>query len=335
MNNRDFYKDIMSNVQPSEKSVERIFDMSKKKTKERMKLAPVLAFAACLTILVTAVFGGSAITARLNPVVTDGNTTLAPGSKHAQNVTHSVNNFFTLTAYAEKSDETQAITKSSKYTLQDSKIKAYYDNDGYYTVHMKGKSGFEVNGENIKTVRYQCKSGNFGHCIDFSKMEYLKRQNKYYDAIIPYSNDLKNLSGSALTSEVFKNYENGEYDEYFESKKPVSEFLKAELVYDENENIIGVGFVSLEIYHSISSKKDTQDFTFTNFMNYKKDFNSIYWEPNTSVLFTEDGKSRGVKIEELEHDTLTVTVTYNDGSSECQSYDLGFNANGNLEIQKL
>lgn len=335
MNNRDFYKDIMSNVQPSEESVERIFDMSNKKTKKRIKLAPVLAFAACLTILVTAVFGGSAITAKLNPVVTDGNTTLAPGSKHAHIVTNSVNNFFTLTAYAEDSGETQAITKSSKYTLQDSKIKAFYDNDGYYTVQMSGKSGFEVNGENIKTVRYQCKNGNFGLCIDFSKMEYLKKQNQYYDAIIPYSDDLKNLSGSALTSEVFKNYENGKYDEYFESKKLISEFLKAELVYDDNEKIIGVGFVSLDTYHSISSEGDTQDFTFTNLMNDKKDFNSIYWDPNTSALFTEDGKSSGVKIEELEHDTLTITVTYNDGSSQCQRYDLGFNANGNLVIQKL
>ncbi len=326
--NRIEFKKAMSGVQSSEQTIERIMDMPNKHSKKRFKIAPALALAACLTIIITGIFGSSAITTKIAHIVPNDN------NSNTSIATPNENKYFTITAYAEEG-KAQNITKSSTYTMQDSKIKAYYDKDGYYTVKTNGSSSFEVNGENIKTVRYQCEKGDFGICIDYNKKLYLEKQNKYYDAIIPYSAELQKLSGTELTKTVFKNYENGKYDEYFNNKKPVTDFIKVEKVYDDNEKITGVGFVSLETYHSISSKNNCKDFTFTNYMNFTENFNFVYWSPNTDALFTKDGKSTGVTFDEIEHDTLKVTVEFNDGSTQTASYDLGFNADGNLVIQKI
>lgn len=323
--NRTEFKQAMSGVQSSEQTIERIIDMTNKEPKKRLKLASSLALVACLAVIAAGVFGSNAITAKINPVKVTEDTT--------QNTLIS-NNLFTITAYA-KDGERQNITKSSQYIMQDSKIKAYYDKDGYYTVETSGESSFEVNGENIKSVRYQCENGDFGRCIDPNKKQYLEKQNKYYDAIIPYSSDLQELSGTQLTKIVFENYENGKYDGYFKNKKPVTDYLKVDKVYDDDEKIIGVGFVTVDTYNSISSGRNCRDFTFTNYMNYTENFNFVYWHPDTSVLFTEDGKSTDMSFDEIEHDTLKITVEFNDGSTQTACYDLGYNADGYMVIQKI
>lgn len=320
MNNKDFYKDIMSDVRPSEQAVERIMDMANTETKKRNYLKPILAVAVCAVIIAAGIFAGGGAISKKKPLDNASNTAESiPKSDH----------FFILTAYAEDSGEAKSINEPVKYTMQTSKLTAYRDNDGLYTVEMSGKSKFEVQGDNIKSVRYQCENGNFGLCVDFNKIEYLKKQNKYYDAVIPYSEDLQKLSDAELTETVFKNCENGKYDEYFKEKKPVSDYLKAEKVYD-GEKVVGIGFLTAEMYRSVSSENNCRDFIYTNCLSSDEFLNYACWNPDTTKLFS----AGEIGFDELEHDKLTITVSFNDGTVQTQSYDLGFNKNGNLEIQK-
>ncbi|MBP9988618.1 MAG: hypothetical protein KBT46_03890 [Ruminococcus sp.] len=326
MNNKDFYKNVMSGVRPSEQTVERIINMADTDIKKRNILKPILAVAVCVALIATEIFAGGVLSKK--PLTEKNNN-----SEASESISR-LNNVFILTAYAENGEEVKSITDSGKYTIQNSKINAYYDNDGIYVVEMSGKSNFEVKGDNIKSVRYQCKNGSFGHCVDFNKIEYLKEQNKYYDAIVPYSEDLQKLSDDELTEKVFENCENGKYDEYFKEKKPVSAYLKAEKIYN-GEKIIGIGFLSAKTYQSVSSGNNCNDFTYINYLRSEEFLNYTYWSPDTTKLFGLDGKASGISFDELEHDTFKITVEFNDGSLQTQSYDLGFNKNGNLEIQKI
>ncbi len=325
MNNKDFYKDIMSGVQPSEQAVERIMDMANADNKKRNYLKPILAVAVCAAIIVTGILARNVVTSKKKAF--DNSVSML------ENIPK-VNNIFVLTAYAEDSGEEKSIKESCKYTMQTLRITAYRENDGNYTVEMSGKSKFGVKGKNIKSVRYQCENGCFRGCVDFNKIEYLKKQNKYYDAVIPYSEDLQKLSDSEFIKKVFENYEKGEYENYFKEKKPVSDYLKAEKVYD-GENIVGIGFLSTETYRSVSSENNCNDFTYTNYFNSEEFLNYACWNPDAKELFSSDGAASGISFDELGHDRLTITVEFNDGSLQTQSYGLGFNKNGNLEIQKI
>lgn len=317
-------KGTFDNIRPSDECLERIIQMKDKKQR-KIKLAPSLALAACVAIIATSVIGGSLIPAK-NEIITTKNPT--------NNVVSNANNFFTITAKA-KDGETQIITSDKEFVMQDLKIKTYYDKNGIYTIDSSSDSAFEVNGENIKSVRYQCNNGRLGQCIDFNKIEYLEEQGKYYDFIVPYEDDLKDLNGIKLTDKAFDNYKNGKYDEYIKVKRPIDDYYTARLVYDKDENITGVGFLLTETYKSVSSGYESKDFTYTNYYNRTKDFNYVYWEPNLTELYTEDGKSTGVKVEELQHDTLSITVEFNDSSRQTVQYDLAFNANGELVVNLI
>lgn len=62
MNNKKFYKDIMSNVQPSEQSVKRIFDMTvEKKANKGLTFKKLASAALAFALLIGGVFGGNAI----------------------------------------------------------------------------------------------------------------------------------------------------------------------------------------------------------------------------------------------------------------------------------
>lgn len=322
MNNKDLYKDIMSYVHPSEHSVERIMDMANDDNKKRNIIKPILAVFACVALLVTSVLSGVIFISKNN---SNKSNLLQKNAK--------INNLFILTAHAEE-NENQKIIKSSKYIMQNSKIKMDYDSDGSIIVSFSGESNFEVSGENIKTVRYQCDNGKFGLLVDFNKKEYLIQQNQYFDAIIPYSEDLQNKTRDEFNKIISDNFLKGEYDEYFKMKKSISDYIDFEKIYDESDKVVGVGFVSEESFQNISSH-ESKDFTFVNHFNRKNDFNYAHWEPSAEMYASliEKGRVNELHFEELEHDKLTITVEFNDGEIQTESYDLGFNKNGNLEIQ--
>lgn len=321
MNNKEFYKDIMSGVQPSESSVERIMDMTKE-SKKKFKLAPALALVACVAIIVTGVFGGTAISAKLNPV-------------DVTNTISSSNNFFTITAYAGEGDNRVGKKlNDDNIVLMDYHFSRKYDKDGAIELHGSGDSSFSVTGENIKSVSYSCKNGVLGYIIDYNKIVYLRSIGKYYDVILPYLDEYKH-SGDEW--EVFKEYfSKGEYDQYFTNteKKSIDDYYQAELVYDDDENIIGVGVITNKTWDKVHDYGELKEYTFENYMNVNTEFHNVYWEPNDDD-FDKLVKDMNMGYDEIKHDTFTVTVKFNDGSTQSISYDLGFNKDGNLVIEKL
>lgn len=321
MNNRELYKDIMSGIQPSEQSVERIMDMTKE-SKKKFKLAPALALVACVAIVVTGVFGGTAISAKVNPVDI---TTEKPPSK----------NVFTITAYAGEGDN--RVSKElddDNIVLMDYRFTRKYDKDGAIELHGSGESSFSVTGENIKSVTYSCKNGEIDYMFDYNKIIYLRSIGKYYDVILPYLDEYKH---SRDEWEVFKeHFNNGEYNQYFTNteKKSIDEYYQAELVYDDDENIIGVGVITKETWDKVHDFGELKEYTFENYMNVNTEFHSVYWEPNDDDI-DKLVRDMSMGYDEIKHDTFTVTVEFNDGSTQSISYDLGFNKDGNLVIEKL
>lgn len=166
MNKKEFKK-AMSGVQSSEQTIERIMDMTNNNnTKKRFRLAPALALVACLAILITGIFGGNAITAKIGhiaPMDTNNNQAIT---------TPNANNFFTLTVYAKDNNDNQKeidLSKDKAAKAEGLRIKlAKTGTDAstvyvYDTVEWEAKSGFRVDGKNIKSATYSAERGGFSY----------------------------------------------------------------------------------------------------------------------------------------------------------------------------
>lgn len=324
--NRKEYKKSMSGIHPSDQVVERIMDMTKKETKKEFKTAPVVAIVACLAVLVTGIFGGSAISAKLNPVVNDNNIITE----------QSANNIFTITAYAgEGENKTATVLNEDSIVLSDYNLSKRMGEDGNMEIRGHGESGFSVAGENIKSVAYSVKNGSISFIVDINKVNYLKSQNKYFEIILPYLDEYKNIKGSSRFDVFKEHFEKGEYDKYFTNvqKKSIDEYYQAEYVYNNDEEIIGIGVVTKETWETVFDNGELKDYTFENYFKTNEPFAEPYWEPDMNE--TDKLLKGKIDFDEIKHDTLTVTVQFEDGSNQSVSYDLGFNSNGNLVIQKL
>lgn len=151
-------KNTFSNIHPSAECLERIMEMPKE-NKNKIKFKPALALVAVVAVVVAGAFGGSAISAKLNPTVIP------------QTTTNSVkeNNFFAITAYAydEKGEPKKVELKDDKLVKTDVRI-SFKKTDVATTgsdceVHTKSDNGFIVDGENIESVSYYAKGGSFSY----------------------------------------------------------------------------------------------------------------------------------------------------------------------------
>lgn len=153
--NRKEYKKSMSGIHPSEQVVERIIDMSNENTKKRIKFAPVIALVACLAILITGAFGGSAISAKLNPV----------------------KEMFVITAYANDEiielKENEMVKSSLKLTCEIDGGTG--DVDGVVTDY---DTSFVVDGKNIATITYSSDRGSFDYQSENPSKEEIKYGNE-------------------------------------------------------------------------------------------------------------------------------------------------------------
>ena len=327
--NRNSIKDTFSNIRPSDECIERVLNMTKGNNKKRIKLAPTLAIVACMAILVTGIFGSGAISGRTKVDDVLPSTT----QDFAQ-----ANNFFTITAYAEEGEE-KIPTKltDDKVILQDYKIFRQYDADGILELRGHGESSFSVIGENIKSVTYSCKTGILSFIVDINKVNYLISEGKYYDVILPYLDEYKNIKGSQRWDVFAEHFEKGDYDEYFKDagKKKLEDYYTVKEVYnDDDTEVIGIGVVSNETWETVSDKGCMKEYTFENYFNTTESFAEIYWcydDTQAENLL----KDTNMGFEKIPHDILTITVEFNDSSKQVASYDLGFNAEGYLVIQKL
>lgn len=328
--NRNSIKGTFSNIRPSDECIERVLNMTKdNKNTKRIKFAPALAIVACMAILVTGIFGSGAV---------NGRTKVADALPSTTQATAPSNNFFTITAYAEEGGEKiPTELKDDKVVLQDYRIWRQYDADGALELHGSGKSGFSVSGENIKSVTYSCKTGIIRFSVDINKVNYLIKEGKYYDVILPYLDEYKNIKGSQRWEVFAEHFEKGDYDEYFKEvgKKKLEDYYIVREVYnDDDTEVIGIGVLSNETWKTVSDKGWMKEYTFENYFNTTEAFAEVYWELDDTQA-EKLLRDTNMGYEEIPYDTLTITVEFNDGSKQVASYDLGFNADGNLVIQKL
>lgn len=166
--NRKEFKQAMSGVQSSEQTLERIMDMTKENTKKRIKFAPAIALVACLAILITGVFGGSIISAKVN----------AP------------TDLFTITAYA---CDKKVDLKENEVVKTSTRIEIHKHADDDYSVKWTDRgSSFSISGKEMESVIYYCNAGSFAYETDNStEVEQTHLGNGGYGSKITFSN-LKN-----------------------------------------------------------------------------------------------------------------------------------------------
>ncbi|MDE6125013.1 MAG: hypothetical protein K2G22_07295 [Eubacterium sp.] len=115
---------------------------------------------------------------------------------------------------------------------------------------------------------------------------------------------------------LYSRIENGYYDEIVDKSKlkPYEEHSAAEIVYDENRNEIGVGFVSKENYDKCnaafvySDGTPVREYTFENYYNKTENIGPVIWYTDFSLIFEKPKTS----FSKIPHDTITVEVTFND-----------------------
>ena len=203
-------------------------------------------------------------------------------------------------------------------------------------------SDFVISGKNIKSVKYSCISGSL--VINYIKMaEYLNNNAMLYDIVVPKEvGDKMNLA--AMTSEeINKRVKNGEFDEYFKGKAIAKGGYAAFWDIYAEDNYpgykSGYGLVSNENmkkiypYHDVFNEtgKMPKEYIFENIL--KKSENIAYsgWSPDTSKI-EYNGEYHFSKVPQ---DTLTVEITYNNGSKEKASYLLSYSDDGNLSIKQI
>ena len=254
-------------------------------------------------------------------------------------------NTFILTVYASETDEpiyTQI--NADMVTLPDYKLNDVIpdpdspDSDGVAYIET-GDLSFEIKGENIESVRIQSDISEF-HILDFTKLEYLKANDEWYDLVVPYSDEYVGKSHNERVDIMLKHIENGDYDEYIVGKviKSADEYAGADIIYDENENEIGVGLVSVETFSEFwfnYAQKEpwSNDYTFINLFK-EKEFSCVaqvspldWYE----ILFED----MNTPYSQLPHDTIKIDVTFNDGTVKYGKYDLSLNDSGELVIKTL
>lgn len=197
----------MSGIQPSEKVIERIMDMTKEtKAKKGFRLAPLLAAVVVLAIIVTGVFGGTAMSARIKPI-------------EGTNLTTSTKNFFTITAYAQDDTGKKKMIdlKDDEIIKTDVKLQFDWENPAKTgsdcAVHIKSDNGFVVKGQNIKRIIYSSKNGTFSYSSVAAEESFDVQGDfgEFEGAYIPTASKLTITPKTSNTDEFLEIYYNPEH----------------------------------------------------------------------------------------------------------------------------
>lgn len=336
--NKDFYKATLSSVRHSDELTERIMDMTtEKKSQNNHPMFQRLAVAALAFVLF--IGGGFGVNRFINKEQITPSPSVSSGNTLAQ-----ANNRFIITAFAAEGEKITINDNKKEMTMPAMKLEMMKSEDGHLVVDGEGTSMFCISGDNIASVRYQCKVGEF-NIMDFDLKRHLEQNGEYYDIIVPYTEEYEINGETNLLQMMYNHIQNGDYDKYFTSipKKDISDYKDAEYVYDENEKIIGVGLLSNEKYEMISpgyhTKTDTltamRDYTFVNYSNATENIANNSWNPNVDSLFENENDLSGEKFTKIPHDTVTVEVTFHDGIVQSKSFDFSFNKNGELVIKNM
>ncbi|MDE7124494.1 MAG: hypothetical protein K2N83_03280 [Eubacterium sp.] len=327
-------KNSINSIEPDSCMQTRLFaeisskEKSKNKSKKGFKVA-ISAVLCCAILIVGLGFGIPKMA-----IIDSNNNVVASDVDYA-------GNYFVMSVYAAENEKETAIPIDDHtviFPYLKYEIKRY--GDGGLSMGISGKedsedsAAFKISGESIKSVKIKCETGTF-NIWNFDMLHYLIDNGMYYDIIVPYSDEYEIGGTDKRLDIMFKHIKNGDYDEYIKDKeiKSYEEYISADVVYDKDDNVIGVGLVSKENYSKLHTSGRIQEYTFENVLNKTENIigdNMFFWEPD----FTEFLDNTDMSITEL-HDRITVEVTFNDNSVQYANYDFSFNDNGELVIDRI
>lgn len=352
----DEIKNSIKNIEPDfyleSRLSEKVIEAAPKR-KDKRKLTAAVSFVLCLAVLIAGIGFG---VPRKNA---DENKN--PGSTVGTDASHG-NYMFIMSVAAQENDDSGEKTyipiDDDTLTLPDYKLSAEYDENGEVQLHGHSESALSVSGENIKSVRYISELSAL-YVVDWDLMAYLKQNDEYFDVIVPYSDEYKGKTNpDGRLDFMMRHIKAGDYDRYFtkSEKKSRSKYMQVDDVYyedikyygmtvnfdlDESNiddlDIVGLGLVSKETYERVfpGDGMSAGDYTFENVLDKTSEIGAVAWEyirhESVDVLF----ENPELPLSQLPHDTLTVEVTFDDGTVQTAKYDLGLNDDGLLVINKL
>lgn len=352
----DEIKNSIKNIEPDFYLESRLSEQvctAAPKRQNKRKLKAAVSFVLCMAVLIAGIgFGIPKKTADENQ---------NPGTTAAANSSHG-NYMFIMSVAAQENDgedeKTYIPIDDDTLTLPDYKLSVGYDENGEVELHGHSESSLSVSGENIKSVRYISELSGL-YVVDWDLMEYLKMNDEYFEVVVPYSDEYKGKTNPDGRLDIMMSHiKAGDYDRYFtkNEKKSRSKYYQVDDVYYEDIkyfgmtvnfdvdegatddlDIVGLGLVSKETYERIfpGDGTSTGDYTFENVLNKTSEIGAVSWEglsfEAVEVLF----ENPDFPLSQLPHDTLTVEVTFNDGTVQTAKYDFAFNDDGELVISKV
>lgn len=325
-------KNSLNSIEPNSYMETRLFAEVSSAEKPKKKNGKLFKAAVCTALCCAVLVAGVGIGIP-KKVISDSNSNVVE--------TENNNNYFVMSVYAaEGENKTPTPIDDKIVTFPDYKLEKRFGADGL-ELHCSAEMGsIGLSGENIKTVKIKCETGNLD-VWNFDLLNYLRDKGEYYDVIVPYSDEYENGGTNERLDTFFNHIKNGDYDEYIKGKKikPYNDYISADEVYDKDDNVIGIGLVSKESYHKIHPSlgrpwQNFKEYTFENVLN-KKDVvgNNVFsWNYGGAEILLDNPD---LPFTALPHDTISLEVTFNDGSVQNASYDFSFNDNGELVVERI
>ncbi len=342
----DDIKKTLESVKPDcymEKRLgEKISDSAPKKRSKKKILVAAVSCALSLAVLVTGLGFG------VLPKNNADNEQTADGK-------NSSGNMFIMSVSAE---EVSVPIENASVTFPVGKLSVDYDEYNQPEVNYSAENVLSVSGKNIAYVTYKSEFGNFS-VSDFDKLHYLIENNSYYDVIVPYSEEYEGINNDKRLNIMMEHIENGDYDVYLKNTETKSkdEYVGVDYIdYGEVKEygieldfnidvsdtddypIVAMGLVSTNSYDKVrlgnhSSSGLIKEYTFENYFNKESEIGAINWFcfKNSDALL----ENPEMPLSQLSHDTVTVEVKFNDGTTKTQKYDFSFNDSGELVISKI
>lgn len=290
----------------------------KKKSRKNI-LKPIVSCTLALAVL--AGVGTYGMTRDKEPTTTQTSTAKA------------LNHNFNIIAYAQDENGNQseniALDDNDISTLENYKIKAYRDKDGYPTVETSSESGFNINADNVAEAIFESENGTFCY-FDSLLVQKLVDEGKYY-IVIPLTDD-----ENKLYHEKYESKER-EFYEYLSKSKDLSKYFDGQsqdgkhyaIYYDdfENKNTLRL---TPTIYQSKLTKSDYKKLTVKTYRNGDVIQNVQYYP---DVATNELIKNSDMNYEDLPNDIITITVKFKDGQQATKKIKTSFNSKGELQLQ--
>lgn len=317
-------KDALDDIKPDAYMKTRLMakiEEPKKKSRKNI-LKPIVSCTLALAVL--AGVGTYGMTRDKTPTATQTSTAKA------------LDHTFNIVAYAQDENGNQsenvALGDKDISTLENYKIKAYKDKDGYPTVETGSESGFNINADNVAEATFESENGTFCY-FDLLYQNKLINDGKYY-VEIPLTDKENKLYHEKyeMKDEEFYEYlsKSRDLSKYFDGKSQDADDYG--IYYSDkddykNENQL---LLTPKKYLDKIAKPSKKKLTVKTYQKGDKIEGVNYFADGATTALL---KNPDMKYEDLPSDIITITVKFKDGQQATKKIKTSFNSKGELQLQ--